>query len=136
MCSCGRTPTSLYEGIPTDIVAIAAYSHADPAYHPVPDSLRLRFHRLLRLLRVTVVAEGCAPQPAARVASAGHDHLVIQFDMNNACIPPAPFDVDIHVSPIHPDTFHLTVEMRDFESDAPGQIVLNRQVSVQRLPGF
>lgn len=135
---CERTPASLYEGLPTEIVAIAAYSHTDPNYQPVPDSLQLRFNRVLRLLRINVVADGCEPQPAARVVTAGNDRLIIQFDMNNACAPaaPAPFDVDIHVSPIHPDEFQLIVEARDFESDSPGQIVLNRRVAVQRLPGL
>lgn len=136
--ACERTPASLYEGLPTEVVAIAAYAHAAPNYHPVPDSLQLRFNRVLRLLRINVVADGCEPQPAARVVTAGNDRLVIQFDMNNACAPaaPAPCDVDIHVSPIHPDEFQLIVEARDFESDSPGQIVLNRRVAVQRLPGL
>lgn len=136
-CSCDRQPTSLYADIPTAIVALSAYSHNAPDYQPVPDSLQLRFNKVLRLLRLNVVVEGCDPQPQAEI-TAGSERIDIRLDMNNSCTPSTGelFDVDIHLSPIHPDVLQLVVEARDLDSNAPGQIIFNKKIDVRKLPGL
>lgn len=135
--ACDRQPTSLYADIPTAIVALSAYSHNAPNYQPVPDSLQLRFNKILRLLRLNVVVEGCNPQPQAEIEGGG-ERIDIRLDMNNACTPATGelFDVDIHLSPIHPDVFQLVVEARDLDSNAPGQIIFNKKIDVRQLPGL
>ena len=131
---------SLYEGIDTGIVSTQAHSYLDSTYTPVPDSLRLRFQAQLRLLQSTALAAGCEPHVEARLElSPGVIH--IRFDMHNRCLPERAdvHDVDIVISPVHPDTFRLIVEQVDFSGTIPdftGQIVLNRRVDVRSLPGF
>jgi len=123
--------TSLYEDIKTDVVAIKATSHDQPGYQPVPDSLRLRFDKTLRALRVTVVADGCGPLPQAKVEeSAGR--LLVQLDMKNTCVHVRAefFDVDMLISPVHEDEFRLLVIGND-----PGLVLLNQLVDVRKLPG-
>lgn len=128
---------SLYEDIPTEIVAIATHSHDAPGYQPVPDSLQLRFNKVLRLLRVNVVSQGCGPNPKTKFTLEG-DRMIIQFDMENSCVHAVPefFDVDINVSPVHLDVFRLIVEESDFETEGSGRTLLNRQVDVRVLPGI
>jgi len=135
-CSPEQQSFSLYEDIKTDVAAIKATSHDQPGYQPVPDSLRLRFDKTLRALRVTVVTDGCEPLPQAKVEeSAGR--LLVQFDMKNTCVHVRAefFDVDMLISPVHEDEFRLLVESRNFSNDDPGVILLNRQVDVRKLPG-
>jgi hypothetical protein len=128
---------SLYEGIPTEVVAIAAHSHSAANYQPVPDSLQLRFNSLLRLLRINVVSEGCGPNPKAKL-TAEEDRIIVQFDMENSCVHVVPeyFDVDLSLSPIHPDVFQLIVEEKDFEQQGAGKILLQRRIDVRELPGL
>lgn len=137
--SCKNENFSLYEDIETGIVSATAYSHADSTYSPVPDSLRVRFQRQLRMLRCTVVSSGCKPQLEARLEVSPR-LVTIRFDMNNTCLHVAAefFDVDIFISPVHPDTFQLLIEEVDFSSSdaAARQVVLNRRVDVRTLPGF
>jgi len=128
--------TSLYEDIKTDVAAIKATSHDQPGYQPVPDSLRLRFDKTLRALRITVVTDGCEPLPRARVEeSAGR--LLVQFDMKNACVHVRAefFDVDMLISPVHEDEFRLIVESSNFDNNVPGVILLNQLVDGRKLPG-
>lgn len=135
--ACEKQSTSLYADIPTDIVAISAYSHNSPDYQPVPDSLQLRFNKVLRLLRLNLVVDGCDPQPQAELEDGG-DRILIRLDMNNSCTPSGSerFDVDIHLSPVHVDVFQLVVEARDLDGNAPGQIIFNRNIDVTELPGL
>ena len=137
--SCTDQSYSLYEDIETGIVSAKTYSHADSSYRPVPDSLRLRFQPQLRMLRCTVVAGGCDPHLEARL-EATSTQLTIRFDMNNACRHDLPeyFDVDIFVSPVHPDTFALVVEQVDFATNDPAsrRVVLSERINVRTLPGF
>lgn len=137
MYSCDRQSTSLYADIPTALVSLSAYSHNAPNYQPVPDSLQLRFNKVLRLLRLTIVVEGCNPQPHAEIET-GSERIVIRLDMNNACTPASGelFDVDIYLSPIHPDVLQLVVEARDLDSNAPGQIIFNKKIDVRQLPSL
>ncbi|MCI0696175.1 hypothetical protein L0337_29755 [candidate division KSB1 bacterium] len=134
--SCSPEQTSLYENIKTDIVAIKATSHDQPGYQPVPDSLRLRFDKVLRMLRVVVKTDGCGPEPEAKVEESP-GRLLIQFDMKNTCVHVRAefFDVDILVSPVHEDVFRLIVESRNFASDETGVILFNQLVDVRQLPG-
>jgi hypothetical protein len=135
-CSPEQQSSSLYEDIETGVAAIKATSHDQPGYQPVPDSLRLRFDKTLRALRVTVVTDGCEPRPQARVEeSAGR--LLVQFDMKNACVHVRAefFDVDMLISPVHEDEFRLIVESSNFDNNVPGVIVLNQLVDVRKLPG-
>lgn len=134
--SCEQNST-LYEDIPTEVVAIAAHSHNAPSYHPVPDSLQLRFNPLLRLLRVNVVAEGCDPKPKTQL-TVEDNRIVVQFDMDNGCVHVVPeyFDVDINLSPVHPDVFQLIIEEKDFETQSMGRIVMQRNIDVRTLPGI
>ncbi len=134
--ACGQKNT-LYEDIPTEVVAIAAHSHSTANYQPVPDSLQLRFNPLLRLLRINVVAEGCEPKPKTQLmVEAGR--IIVQFDMDNGCehVAPEYFDVDINISPIHSDVFQLIVEEKDFETQSAGRIVMQRSIDVRKLPGI
>jgi len=126
---------SLYEDIPTEVVSVIAHSHNELDYQPVPDSLQLRFNTLLRLLRVNVVSEGCGPNPEAKL-TVEQDRLIIQFDLQSSCVHDDPefFDVEINLSPVHPDVFQLIVEEKDFETSFPGRILLNRRVDVRELP--
>lgn len=130
---------SLYEDLETIVTGTEVHSHNTPGYTPVPDSLRLRFQPQLRMLHCTVVSEGCDPHLEARV-EATSTQLTIRFDMNNACDHDVPeyFDVDIFVSPVHPDTFALVVEQVDFASNdsASRQVLLSERVNVRLLPGF
>jgi len=128
---------SLYEGIDTGIVSAKAYSHDDSTYTPVPDSLRLRFQRQLRMLRATVVTDGCGPSLEARLEDA-LDKITIRFEMHNTCIHVRPefFDVDIFISPVHPNEFQLVIEQTEFSRNDVSQVVLNQQVDVRKLPGF
>jgi hypothetical protein len=135
--NCSQEQTSLYEDIKTYVVAIDATSHDQPGYTPVPDSLRLRFDKILRLLRVVATTDGCGPQPEAEVEeSAGR--LLIKFDMADTCVHVRAelFDVDILVSPVHEDVFRLIVEKRDLDSETPGEVLMNRLVDVRQLPGL
>lgn len=134
--SCGQKNT-LYEEIPTEVVAITAHSHSAANYQPVPDSLQLRFNPLLRLLRINVVAEGCAPKPKTQL-TVETGRLIVQFDMDNNCVDTVPehFDVDINISPIHADVFQLIVEEKDFETQSVGRIVMQRSIDVRKLPGI
>ncbi len=127
---------SLYEDIPTEVVALATHSHSAANYQPVPDSLQLRFNPLLRLLRINVVSEGCGPNPKAKL-TAEEDRILVQFDMENSCVHVVPefFDVDINLSPIHPEVFQLIVEEKDFEQEGAGKILLQRRIDVRELPG-
>jgi hypothetical protein len=133
---CSPEQTSLYENIKTGVVAIKATSHDQSGYQPVPDSLRLRFDKVLRMLRVVVKTDGCEPQPEAKVEE-NPGRLLIQFDMKNTCVHVLAefFDVDILVSPVHEDVFRLTVESRNFTSNETGVILLNQLVDVRTLPG-
>lgn len=137
--SCTDESYSLYEDIATGITSAKAYSHSDPDYKPVPDSLRLRFQPQLRMLRCTVVAGGCDPHLEARL-EATSTQLTIRFDMKNACVHDTTeyFDVDIFVSPVHPDTFALVVEQVDFATNDPAsrRVALSERVNVRTLPGF
>jgi hypothetical protein len=137
LINCTQEQSSLFENIKTDVVAIQASSHDRPGYKPVPDSLRLRFDKILRLLRVVVVTTGCGPQPEAKVEESP-GRLLIQLDMNDTCVHVQPefFDVDILVSPVHADVFRLIVEQLDFDSNQPGVILLNQLVDVRTLPGL
>lgn len=128
---------SLYEGIATEVVSIAAHSHSAANYQPVPDSLQLRFNPLLRLLRLNVVSEGCGPSPKAQL-TAEASRIIVQFDMENSCVHVQPefFDVDLNLSPVHPDVFQLIVEEKDFEKEGAGRILLQRQIDVRKLPGI
>lgn len=129
--------SSLYRDLPTEVAGIFAHSHGDTTYHPVPDSLQLRYNRLLRLLRINVVAQGCGPSPEARL-TVESDRIIVQFDMKNSCVHVIPewFDVDISLSPVHLEAFQLIVEEKSFASNEPGTILLNRRVVVQELPGL
>jgi hypothetical protein len=137
ICSaCSPKQSSLYENITTAVVGINATSYNQPGYQPVPDSLRLRFDRILRALRVVVKTDGCGPKPEAKVEeSPGRLH--IQFDMKNSCVHVRAefFDVDILVSPVHEDEIRLIVEQRNFNSDEPGIVLLNQLIDVRKLPG-
>jgi len=64
--------------------------------------------------------------------------LWIGFDKKNGCMHVRPefFDVDIFVSPVHLDVFHLVVEERNFGQNAAGHIVLSLPVDVRQLPGI
>jgi len=130
---------SLYDDIATGITVAQVYSHGDANYKPVPDSLRLRFQPQLRMLRCTVVAEGCDPHLEARL-EATSTQLTIHFDMKNACVHDAPeyFDVDIFVSPVHPDSFNLVVEQINLATNDPAsrRVALSERVNVRTLPGF
>lgn len=128
---------SLYEGLPTEVVSLAAHSHSAANYQPVPDSLQLRFNPLLRLLRINVVSEGCGPAPKAQL-TAEASRIIVQFDMENSCVHAQPefFDVDINLSPVHPDVFQLIVEEKDFEKEGAGKILMQRQIDVRKLPGI
>ena len=136
LVGCSPEQTSLYKDIKTDVVAIKATSYDQPGYQPPPDSLRLRFDKVLRMLRVVVKTDGCDPKPEAKVEeSAGR--LLIQFDMKNTCVHVRAefFDVDMLVSPVHEDVFRLIVESRDFTSNETGIVLLNQLVDVRTLPG-
>ena len=135
-CSPEQQSSSLYEDIKTDVVAIKATSHDQPCYQPVADSLRLRFGKARRALRVTVVADGCGPLPQAKVEERT-GRLLVQFDMKDTCVHVKAelFDVDMLISPVHEDEFRLLVERRNFNSNDPGVIVLNQPVDVRKLPG-
>lgn len=129
----------LYEDIPTAITGTEIKSHSAPGYIAVPDSLRLRFQRQLRMLRCTVVAVGCDPHLETRL-EATSTLLTVRFDMNNACVSDAPvyFDVDLYISPVHPDEFDLIVEQVDFAAGDSTfrQVMLSQHVNVRTLPGF
>lgn len=135
-CSPEQQSYSLYDDIKTDVAAIKATSHDQPGYQPVPDSLRLRFDKTLRALRITVVADGCGPLPQAKVEEST-GRLLVQFDMKNTCVHVKAefFDVDMLISPVHEDEFRLIVENRNFSNDNPGIILLNQAVEVRKLPG-
>lgn len=128
---------SLYRAIPTEVAGIFAHSHNDSAYHPLPDSLQLRYSRLLRLLRINVVTQGCGPSPEARL-TVESDRIIVQFDMKNSCrhVIPEWFDVDLSLSPVHLEVFQLIVEEKSFATNEPGTILLNRRVVVEELPGL
>jgi len=128
---------SLFSEIPTEVVSLAAYSHNDPNYQPVPDSLQLRFSKVLRLLRINVVSAACEPEPKAML-TLENERMIVQFDMQDSCVqaPPELFDVDISLSPIHLDVFQLIVEEKDFATNLPGKILLSRRVDVRELPGI
>ncbi|MDZ7304710.1 MAG: hypothetical protein ONB44_21490 [candidate division KSB1 bacterium] len=136
LVSCEAEQTSLYSNLKTSVVAIKATSYDQPGYQPVPDSLRLRFDKTLRMLRVVVKTTGCGPKPEAKVEESP-GRLLIQFDMKNTCVHVRAeyFDVDILVSPVHEDVFRLLVEERSFANDEPGVILLNQLVEVRKLPG-
>ncbi len=136
LAGCSPEQTSLYKDIKTSVVAIKATSYDQAGYQPVPDSLRLRFDKVLRMLRVVVKADGCGPEPEAKVEEST-GRLLIQFDMKNTCVHVRAefFDVDILVSPVHEDVFRLIVESRDFANDQAGAILLNQLVDVRQLPG-
>jgi len=132
LASCSpEQQTSLYEDIKTGVVAIKATSHDQSGYQPVPDSLRLRFDKTLRALRVTVVADGCGPLPQAK-AEESPGRLLVQLDMKNTCVHVRAefFDVDMLISPVHEDEFRLLVVGAD-----PGLVLLNLLVDVRQLPG-
>lgn len=137
MSAACKQSNTLYSDIPTEIAVIAAHSHSDSTYHPVPDSLQLRYNRLLRLLRINVVTQGCGPSPEARLTIEG-ERIIVQFDMKNSCIHVQPewFDVDLSLSPVHLESFQLIVEEKSFTMDEPGTILLNRRVQVEDLPGL
>lgn len=123
-------PTSLYKDIKTEVVAIKSTSYDQPGYVPVPDSLQLRFDKILRALRVVVKAAGCDSLPQATVEeSAGR--LTVILDMQNGCVPVREefFDVDILISPVHEDEFRLLVI-----SQNPGLVLLDQVVEVRKLP--
>lgn len=130
---------SLYEDIDTIITGAQTFSHSDSSYKPVPDSLRLRFQPQLRMLRCTVVAEGCDPHLEARLEMTS-SKLTIRFDMKNTCVHDAPeyFDVDIFISPVHPDNFDLVVEQINLATNDPAsrRVALSERVNVRTLPGF
>lgn len=134
--NCSPEQTSLYEDIKTDIVSIKATSHDQSGYQPVPDSLRLRFDKTLRALRITVVADGCGPLPQAKVEEST-GRLLVQFDMKDTCVHVRAefFDVDMLISPVHEDEFRLIVEQSNFNNNDPGVILLNQLVDVRKLPG-
>jgi hypothetical protein len=136
LAGCSPEQTSLYKDIKTSIVAIKATSHDQPGYQPVPDSLRFRFDKVLRMLRVVVKTDGCEPKPEAKVEESP-GRLLIQFDMKNTCVHVRAefFDVDILVSPVHEDVFRLIVEERNFASDEVGVVLFNQLVDVRTLPG-
>ncbi|MGH7449815.1 MAG: hypothetical protein ACRENG_00565 [bacterium] len=136
LTGCSPEQTSLYENIKTDIVAIKATSYDQPGYQPVPASLRLRFDKALRMLRVVVKTDGCEPKPEAKVEESP-GRLLIQFDMKNTCVHVRAefFDVDMLISPVHEDVFRLIVESRSFASEETGIILLNELVDVRTLPG-
>jgi hypothetical protein len=123
-------PTSLYKDIKTGVVAVKSTSYDRPGYVPVPDSLRLRFDKILRALRVVVKAAGCDSLPQATVEeSAGR--LTVLLDMQNGCVPVREefFDVDMLISPVHEDEFRLLVISYD-----PGLVLLDQLVDVRKLP--
>jgi len=134
--NCSPEPASLYSGIKTDVVAIKATSHDQPGYQPVPDSLRLRFDKTLRALRLVVKTDGCSPLPQAKVEESS-GRLLVQFDMKDTCVHVRAefFDVDMLVSPVHEDEMRLIVERRNFSNNDPGVILLNQLVDVRKLPG-
>lgn len=137
LCSaCSPKQSSLYENITTSVVGINATSYDQSGYQPVPDSLRLRFDRILRALRVVVKTDGCGPKPEAKVEESP-GRLYIRFDMRNTCahVRAEFFDVDILVSPVHEDEIRLIVEQRNFDSDEPGIVLLNLLIDVRILPG-
>jgi hypothetical protein len=136
LAGCSPEQTSLYENIETGVVAIKATSYDQSGYQPVPDSLRLRFDKALRMLRVVVKTDGCGPEPEAKVEE-NSGRLLIQFDMKNTCVHVRAefFDVDMLVSPVHADMFRLIVESRNFASDETGAILLDELVDVRTLPG-
>lgn len=135
--SCVGNGFYLFEDIKTGIVSARAYSHDDASYTPVPDSLRLRFQVQLRMLRTTVVTTGCGPQLEAGLEETPA-RLTIRFDMNDTCVHVRPeyYDVDIFVSPVHPDTFRLVVLQVGFASLEDFVVLLNRRIDVRTLPGF
>jgi hypothetical protein len=136
LTGCSPEQTSLYENIKTSVVAIKATSYDQPGYQPVPDSLRLRFDKVLRMLRVVVKTDGCGPEPETKVEESS-GRLLIQFDMKNTCVHVRAeiFDVDMLVSPVHEDIFRLIVEERNFAGDEAGIVLLNQLVDVRTLPG-
>jgi hypothetical protein len=136
LTGCSPEQTSLYENIKTGVVAIKATSYDQPGYQPVPDSLRLRFDKTLRMLRAVVKTDGCGPEPEAKVEESP-GRLLIQCDMKNTCVHVRAefFDVDILVSPVHEDVFRLIVESRSFAGNEAGVVLLNRLVDVRTLPG-
>ena len=136
LVNCSPEQASLYGNIKTVVVAIKAISHDQSGYQPVPDSLRLRFDKTLRALRVVVKTDGCGPQPSAKVEETT-GRLQIQFDMKDTCVHVRAefFDVDMLVSPVHENEFRLIVEQRNFNSNDPGVILLNQLVDVTKLPG-
>jgi hypothetical protein len=136
LTSCDPEQATLYENIKTDMVAIKATSYDQSGYQPVPDSLRLRFDKILRMLRVVAKTDGCEPQPEAKVQESP-GRLLIQLDMKNDCVHGRAefFDVDMLVSPVHEDMFRLIVEQRDFSSDQAGAILIDQIVDVRKLPG-
>lgn len=136
LAGCSPQQTSLYENIKTGVVAIKAISHDQAGYQPVPDSLRLRFDKTLRMLRVVVKTDGCGPEPEAKVEESP-GRLLIQFDMKNTCVHVRAeyFDVDMLVSPVHEEVFRLIVESRSFGGNEAGFVLLNQLVDVRKLPG-
>lgn len=127
-----ESPTSLYENIKTSVVAIKSTSYEQSGYQPVPDSLRLRFDKTLRALRVVVKAAGCDSLPQANVEeSAGR--LTVILDMQNGCVPVHEefFDVDMLISPVHEAEFRLLVISAD-----PGLVLLDQLVDTRKLPGL
>src|SRR5574341_613343 len=134
LTSCDPEQTTLYEDIKTSVVAIKATTYDQSGYQPVPDSLRLRFDKILRMLRVVAKTDGCEPLPEAKVEESP-GRLLIQFDMKNTCVHVRAefFDVDMLVSPVHEDMFRLIVEQRDFSSNESGVILLDQVVDVRKL---
>jgi len=134
--NCSPEQTALYENIKTGVVAIKATSYDQSGYQPVPDSLRLRFDKILRALRVIVKTDGCGPQPEAKVEESS-GRLLIQFDMKDTCVHVRAefFDVDVLVSPVHEDEIRLIVERRNFSNNDPGIVLLNQFIDLRKLPG-
>ncbi len=134
--SCEPEQVSSYSNIKTDLVAIKATSYDQSGYQPVADSLRLRFDKTLRMLRVVVKTDGCEPQPEAKVEESS-GRLLIQLDMKNNCVHVRAefFDVEMLVSPVHEDVFRLVVESRDFSNNEAGIVLLDQVVDVRKLPG-
>jgi hypothetical protein len=131
--ACGaEPPTSLYKDIKTGVVAVKSTSYDQPGYQPVPDSLRLRFDKILRALRVVVKAAGCDSLPQADVEERA-GRLSVLLDMQNGCVPVREefFDVDMLISPVHEDEFRLLVISHD-----PGLVLLDQLVDVRKLPGL
>jgi hypothetical protein len=123
-------PISLYEDTKTEVVVIKATSYDQPGYQPVPDSLRLRFDKPQRALRLVVKASGCGSLPKANVEEST-GRLTVLLDMQNGCVPVREefFDVDMLISPVREDEFRLSVISYD-----PGLVLLNQLVDVRQLP--